>query len=319
MSLWLVLLIFIISSALLVKSGTWLVQSLTKIARFLQWREFTVAFILMAVATSIPEFFVGINSAIQMEPELSFGNIVGSNIINLTLVVAVVALLGKGLKLKSALVREASLYTMVLTFLPILLRLDNAISRADGIVLFGALIFYYSQLREQEERFTKEFVNKVKKDWSGFKNFLKEVGVFAGSVVLVMITAQGVVWSATALVELSTLSLSTVGILIVALGTGLPELVFGLKAITLKREEMIMGGILGSVVSNSTLVLGTTVLISPMTVSNYQPYMVGIVFTIITIGAFAWFSHTDKEIKQGEAVALLLVYILFVMAELILI
>lgn len=319
MSLWFTVLIFILSCIAIVKSGTWLVRSLNRIARFLKWREFTVAFILMAVATSVPELFVGISSAIQMEPKLSFGNVVGSNIINLTLVVGVITLLTGGLKLKSALAREASLYTLTLAFLPILLMLDGALSRVDGLVLLVGLAFYYTQLQEQEKRFTKEFVNQIKEDWSGFKSFLKDLGLFVGSVTVVLIAAQGVVWSASALVVSSPLSLSSIGLLIVALGTGLPELVFGLRAVALDRQELIMGGILGSVVSNSTLVLGTTVFIYPLSVIDYQPYVVGIVFTVITLAAFAVFSRTERKIGRGEALGLLVIYLVFVVVELFLI
>lgn len=319
MSLWVTVLIFILSCLAIVKAGTWLVRSLSRIARFLKWREFTVAFILMAFATSIPELFVGISSAVQMKPELSFGNVVGSNIINLTLVVGVITLLTGGLKLKSALAREASLYTLTLAFLPILLMLDGAVSRVDGLVLLVGLAFYYTQLQEQEERFTKEFVDQIKWGWSGFKSFLKDVGLFVGSTTAVLIAAQGVVWSASSLVMLSPLSLSSIGLLIVALGTGLPELVFGLRAAALGRQELVLGGIMGSVVSNSTLVLGTTVFIYPLNVIDYRPYVVGIVFTVITLAAFAVFSRTDKKIGPAEALGLLVVYSVFVVVELFLI
>ncbi|MEF8847348.1 MAG: hypothetical protein V5A57_02900, partial [Candidatus Paceibacterota bacterium] len=311
MSLWLITLIFILSSIALVKSGTWLVKSLTRIARFLKWREFTVAFILMAFATSIPELFVGITSGLQLEPELSFGNVIGSNIINLTLVVAVVALLAKGLNLKQALVRESGIYTMIIAFLPVLLLLDGAISRMDGLVLFLGLAFYLSQLKEQEAKFTKEITDELEKGWSGFKSFFQDIGLFVASTIIILVAAHGIVLSATSLVAFSPFSIASVGILIVALGTGLPELIFGLQAVNLDQQEMIMGGIMGSVVSNSTLVLGTTVLIHPLRVVNYHPYLIGIAFTVLTITAFTYFSRTDQEINQGEALGLLVVYVLF--------
>ena len=318
MSLWLTVTIFILSSVALVKAGTWLVRTLTRIARFLKWREFTVAFILMAFATSVPELFVGITSALQMQTELSFGDIIGSNIINLTLVVAVTVFLAGGLKLKQALTQETSVYTMALAFLPVLLLLDGAISRMDGLVLFLGLAFYLSQLKEEEARFTREITDELEKGWEGLKSFLKDVGLFVGSTIIILIAADGIVWSATSLVSFSPLSIASIGTLIVALGTGLPELVFGLRAVSLDQKEMIMGGIMGSVVSNSTLVLGTAVLIHPLQVLNYQPYLVGIAFTVLTIIAFTFFSRTDHEINQGEALGLLVVYILFVAIQLFL-
>ncbi|GAH91945.1 unnamed protein product, partial [marine sediment metagenome] len=85
---WFYISIFIGSCLLLISSGTWVVNSLIRIAKALGWKEFVVSFILMAFATSLPELFVGITSALNHKPALSFGNVIGSNIINLTLVVA---------------------------------------------------------------------------------------------------------------------------------------------------------------------------------------------------------------------------------------
>jgi len=205
----------------------------------------------------------------------------------------------------------------VLAFLPILLMLDGIISRVDAVVLLLGLAFYYSQLREQQQRFTKVFTNKLRRDWTGFKLFLKDLGAFLGGIVAILIAAEGIVWSASELAIWLGFPLVLVGALIVALGTNLPELIFGLRAIALEHPQMVVGGIMGSVVANSTLVLGATVLISPLEILSIHPYLVGIVFTVLTLFFFAVFSRTDREVKRGEALILLLIYILFVIFEII--
>jgi len=81
-------------------SGSFLVKSLTKISKFLRLEEFSVGFIIMAIATSVPEIFVGISSAIAKNPSISLGNIIGSNIVDLTLVGGIIILLSSGRKIK---------------------------------------------------------------------------------------------------------------------------------------------------------------------------------------------------------------------------
>ena len=92
---------FIIFMLLLTISGIYLVKSLSKIAGFLGISEFSAAFIIMAFASSIPELFVGITSALNKTPSLSLGNVIGANIINLTLVAGIIILVSKEIKIKS--------------------------------------------------------------------------------------------------------------------------------------------------------------------------------------------------------------------------
>jgi len=314
---YLYVLIFIASCLLLVRSGTWAVRSLTRIAKSLGWREFIVSFVLMAFITSLPEFFVGISSAFHYKPELSFGNVIGSNIINLTLVVAIVVLLAKGLKCETALIQRSSFYTAFIAFLPILLMLDGKISRIDGLLLIFILIFYFKYFFDEQKRFSKVLTNGFKRDWTELRLFLKDLGIFLGGIVLLLLSAEGIVWSVSFLAISFGISLPVIGILIVALGTNLPEIVFGIKAVAMGHKDMVLGVLMGSVVTNSTLVLGSTVLIRPLEIVKFSPYIVGISFTIAACLLFSVFSRTGKVITRKEAVVLLAIYILFVVFQLV--
>ena len=313
--LWLYIFVFAASCAVLAKSGAWLVKSLTRIARYLQMTEFAVAFILMAFATTLPEFFVGVTSALSGRPELSFGNVFGSNIINLSFVAGMGALVAKGLKCQGRVIQRISIYTLVIAFLPILLMLDGSVSRVDGIILLLALAFYMQRLFYQSERFTKVFSNHFLRDWQRFKLFLKDLFVFVFSLGLLLLSAKGVVWSSVFLASALNLPLVVLGTLIVAFGTNLPEIVFGIKAIAMGHKDMILGNLLGAVVSNSTLVLGVTVLISPLTVPSLAPYLIGIFFVVAALIFFITFSITGWGISRREALFLLLLYAVFVVLE----
>src|SRR3989338_6639544 len=128
--------IFIFSCFLLAVSSNWLVGALLKIAKFLGWKEFVVGFFIMAVATSLPNLFIGIISAVNKVPELSFGDVMGANIFDLSLVVALSVFISKmGLSAKSRIVQGSAVFTVAIAILPIILILDGIISRADGIIL----------------------------------------------------------------------------------------------------------------------------------------------------------------------------------------
>ena len=317
MDIFLCILIFTVSCLVLVRSGTWMVQSLTRIALFLKWKEFIVSSILMAFATSIPEIFIGVTSAFHQRPQLSFGNVIGSNIIAFTLVLGIGAILAKGLKFEGKILRKSSFYAAVIALLPLLLILDGEISRIDGLFLFLVLIFYFHHLLSQQERFTKVFVNSFRRDWTHLKIFLRDLGMFFMGVILLLLSAEGIIFSSSSIAEEFNISLAIIGIFLVALGTSLPEIVFGIRSIIMGHKEMILGNVIGSVVINSTLVLGLTALICPFKIHNFSPYLAGIVFTVATALFFTVFLRTQNTISRKEAFFLISVYFVFVFFEII--
>ncbi len=128
------LFIFLFSFFILAYSSKKLVGSLTIIAKFLGWKEFVVAFFTMALAATIPNLSVGISSAIHGIPEFSFSEIIGGNIIDLTVAMALAVLISKkGLRLASKTVQGTAIFTLLLALLPILLVIDGEISRGDGL------------------------------------------------------------------------------------------------------------------------------------------------------------------------------------------
>ncbi|MCP6718738.1 MAG: sodium:calcium antiporter [Patescibacteria group bacterium] len=313
--IWFYILIFILSSLALVQSGVWVIRVLNRIAEFLGWREFVVASVLMSFATSLPEIFIGITSALAKKPELAFGVIIGSNIINLTLVIGIGVLVAKGLRFESKIIQRSSLYAGLYGILPLVLILDGKISRPDGVILLLALAFYFFQLLSQERKFTKIFSNQNQKGWSHFKLFLKDLFVFWIAIGFLLLSSEGIIFAASRIAVTFNISLVIIGAILVAFGTSLPELVVEIRAAQAGRKKTILGNIMGSVIVNSALVLGLVAIISPFEITNFSPYLIGIIFTVVTSLFFVLFAKTDSKITEREAIFLIGIYIIFFLAQ----
>lgn len=301
---------------MLATSSKWLVDTLSKIAKFLGWKEFVVAFFTMAFAASLPNFFVGIISALNKIPELSFGDVVGGNIVDLSLVVGLSALISKmGLSADSRTVQGSSIFTIGIAILPLLLIYDGILSRADGILLLFAFFCYILWLFRRRERFTKIYDGVTEP--RSFKFFFKNSMFFLTSAILLILAAEGVVKSAIFFANYFNFPLGLIGILIVGLGNSLPEAFFSLGAAKKSQDWLILGDLMGGVIITATLVLGTVALIYPIRITDFSAIATGRIFLIISALFFLIFLRTGKKITRKEAIFLLGIYILFVAIEIL--
>jgi len=312
------ILIFIACFGLLYWISTWLIDALIRIARYLDWREFTVAFLVMAIVGAIPNFFIGISSALHKIPQLSFGEIVGGNVIDLTLAVAIATLLIRGgIPAKSRVVQVSSKFTILIAILPLLLIFDGTLSRGDGIILISAFLFYIFWLFSKKERFTMVYEDKKEGIVKEFKTFLKDIGRILIGIILLLLAAEGIVNSASFFAESLNFSIVLIGILIVGFGNALPEMYFAIISAKRGQTWMILGNLMGSVIIPSTLVLGTVALICPIEIIDFSPFAIGRFFLIISVIFFLVFVRTDKKITKKEAIILLAIYLVFILVEIL--
>lgn len=308
--------IFIVSLALLTISGKWLVNALSRIAKFLGWKEFVVAFFLTAFSVSLPNFFVGIISAFNKVPELSFGDVTGGNVVELTLLVSVAALISKaGLGAQSRTVQGTSIFTIFIALLPLILASDGLLSRSDGLLLFLAFIGYVCWLFRKKDMFEKVYDGILEP--MGLKFFLKNLVVFLVSIILLLISAQGIVKSSLFFANYFKFSLGLVGILIVSLGNSIPDLVFVSHAARRSEDWLILGDLMGGTIITATLVLGVVSLISPIIITNLSAIIIARTFLIISALFFFFSVRTDRKITKREALFLLGIYITFFLVEIL--
>ena len=307
--------IFIVSCGLLFVSGNFLVNALMRLARFLGWREFVMAFFVMAFAGSVPNLLVGISSALYKIPQLSFGDVVGGNVIDLTLAIALAVLIANGLPSESKIVQRSSIFTIVVAILPLLLILDGTLGRIDGILLISIFFFYIFWLFSKEERFKKVYEQNGEETIKEFRYFLKDLGKVLLALVLLLAAAEGIVRSASSLAVTLNLSLPLIGILIVGLGNALPEIYFAIASARKGQLRMILGNLMGSIIVPTTLVLGIVALICPIEITDFSPFAIARVFLIISALFFFFAIRSNRKITKKEALFLLGIYLLFVACE----
>ncbi|MBL7055145.1 sodium:calcium antiporter [Candidatus Woesearchaeota archaeon] len=304
------ILIFLLSCIVLVFSGSWLVKSLSKIAYFLNMSEFVIGFIIMAFSTSIPELFVGITSAMAKNSALALGTVIGSNIADLTIVIGIAVILAKGIKIKSKKIQKDALYMVFIVALPIgLMLIGNELSRLDGIILLVVFLIYVYHLIKERKEFKKEVEERIN-HW----DIVLNVVIFILSLILLFFSAKFVVDYATTISLKLLLPPILVGLFIIAIGTSLPELIFNLQAVIKKHPEMALGDTIGSVVMNSTLVLGVTAVIYPIT-ANFLLFFSSALLMLIIAFIFATFVESGKKLYVKEGIALVLLYTFFIMIE----
>lgn len=309
--------IFIISCVVL----SWLSRSLVKIlvgiAKYLEWREFMVGFFVMAFATSLPNLFVDINAAFQGMQQISFGDIVGGNLVDLTLVMALAVLFSKnGIPTKSRMVQKSAIFTAIIAVLPLILISDGNLSRADGAILILGFFVYSFWIFSKQENFEK--VYKTRKKDKKIKDafwFLRNAFKLVLLLVLLLASSFVIIDTAQFFSKALGASLALIGVLIVALGNCFPEMYFSI--ISAKKGEgwMVLGNLMGSVIVCSTLVLGIVAVIAPFKDVDFSPFLIARAFTLIAVVIYLFAIRTDKKITKKEGLILLSIYVIFLLTE----
>src|SRR3989344_2454505 len=286
MSLLFVVAIFLSSCIVLSWLSGSLIGSLALVARYLRWREFIIAFFVMAFATSLPNLFIDINAAFQGKPELAFGDIIGGNLADLTIVLAIAVFFSK-----KGLVAESEL------------------------VLIFSFVVYSFWLFSKKGRFKKRYHSRTEAENMGFGGFLWNIGKMAVLVALLLAASQAVVVSAQFFSDQLGISLALVGILIVGLGNAFPELYF--SVISARKEEnwLVLGNLIGSVIICSTLVLGIIAVFFPFEIKDFSPFVTARMFLIIAALLSLLFIRSGRKITKKEGLFLLAIYILFLITE----
>jgi cation:H+ antiporter len=308
--------IFIGSCVVLSWLSSRLISSLVQVAKYLHWREFIIAFFVMAFAASLPNLFVDLNAALHGIPQLSFGDIIGGNLIDLTLVMAIAIFFSKSaISTKSDMVQKSAIFTAVIAVLPLLLILDGKLDRVDGIILLLAFACYVGWIFSKKERFKKTYRSKAAAPIAGFKHFLVQMVKISIFLALLLLASQAVVTSAQFFSQSLGISLSLVGILIVGLGNCFPETYFSIISARKEENWLVLGDLMGSVIVCATLVLGIIAIVAPFEIKDFSPFLIARIFLIIgSLCAFI-FIKSGKKITKKEGLLLLFVYIIFLLTE----
>jgi cation:H+ antiporter len=278
----------------------------------------TLGFILIAFSTSIPELSVAILSVLGNgdKAAVSVGNVIGSNIVNICLIIGVATLLvvfqkrSRNVKMIPTMAKEefGSLYfgLFIASIIPLMLVYLTFASQFIGLALvliFGLYTYQLSKIRipqENNQIVSGEMKRKVK---------LYVVLTFLG-VAGVVLSAYFIVESSVALAEFAGVSKSIIGATIIAFGTSLPEFSIDVNAFLKGHSALAFGDIVGSCFINITLILGITLLAAPFSVTNIAFFTDLVIFSLVA-NLFLWYFLSMERLGWKEGVILLFIYILF--------
>lgn len=304
----LTLFILIAALALVVKSATLATKYAARLASGLKVSRYVIGFIIVAVISIMPETFIAVGSAIEGHPELGLGTLFGGNVADLTLVfTAVVLLARRNLKIDSTILKEDSVLPFLM-LIPVALGLDGAYNRLEGVALVVAgVVFYWYSLRNGG---VEARPDQGPKPWK--LNFFMLLASMAG----LLVGSHYVIRAATDLAISLAVPASLIGVAVVGVGTTLPELLFAIKSVRQKDDELAIGDIFGTVLADATIVVGVLALIRPFAFPAGIAYTAGIAMVLASF-LLIYFMRTGKELSRNEALLLLVFWVAFIAGEVI--
>lgn len=297
-TMWAQVLLLIFGIVVVLKSADWLTNGAVGLATKLGISQIVIGLTIVAIGTSMPEFFVSIVSAIKGTPDLAVGNIVGSNIFNVLLIVGVAATVAP-IAIQRATVRRDIPIAIVASIMLTFMMLDDNISRIDALILFAAFIaFIWITLRNSKNDANEKDASteKVIPTWKSVLFIIFGlVGLVLGSNIFVD--------NASSLAHGWGISDAVIGLTIVAGGTSLPELATSAVAARKGDSGIAIGNVLGSNVFNILMILGLTGIISPMHIQNIT--CIDMAVMVISMVLFWLFSFTKLRVERWEGCVLI--------------
>ncbi len=303
----------------LLLGGHWLVNGAAAIARRLGWSTLVIGLTIVAFGTSAPELFFNVIAALNDHSELSFGNIVGSNIANIGLILCLTALFAP-LVVHGRIVSKELPWLIVISFVCFALAWitlsgeGRSFARYEGVAMLGAFTFfmvawYRMGKREASDPLVKE-LGASAEDESHASLGVAWVLFFVG-LVLLLLGGKMTEIGAVSVAERLGLSDALIGLTIVAVATSLPELTTCVIAVRKGHDDLAVGNIVGSNVFNLLLVLGLTSTITPVTVPEPRGLWDLLAMNVLTVLLFFMARTHRRKLVRLEGGSLLLLYAVY--------
>ncbi len=271
---------------------------------------------IVAFGTSAPELIISVLAALKGSSAMAIGNVVGSNLFNMTFIVGVMAMIYP-LKVQDNTVRKEIPFTLLASISLFILMNDknlhsggaNVITRSEGILfllLFAVFLYYIIEVIRKErirDKGKPHPYENVEKKWG------KAIGISVLGLLAILLGGEFVVSSSSAIAIQLGMSETLVGLTIVAIGTSSPELVTAIIAAIKKESDIALGNIVGSGVFNILFILGVAATITPLTVD--PRVIVDVVILIIFTLVLLIFSRTNFKVGKGEGSILILIYLVY--------
>lgn len=298
------IIILVASLLILSKSAQLVIDNSLTLARFFHVSELAIGFILLSVATSLPELIVTLIASLENQSGISVGTLIGSNIADIGLVLGISFFLSNmpTTRRESDSINKIILLT---SFLPLLLFFP--IGRFTGVLLLLVFMVYvYFILKDGLKIESSERVGGRRAVISSFK--------FMAGILLLVGSSRYTVDSAVELANMLHISKIFIASTTIAVGTSIPELAVNITAIRRRNYSLALGNVVGSCITNLTLILGIAVLMSPLSVSMNALINL-VIFQGLLNAALIFLFHYRKKVGRAEGILLMGIYLIFIITS----
>jgi len=302
--------IFIVSLAALIYGADIIINQSEKIALRFGISEYIIGATLIAFGTSLPEMAASVSASLHGKAELAVSNIIGSNIINITLVVGVVLLMSKKVKPHRDFFAKDSSWALFPVLIFVIISLDNEITRLSGIALlflmFGYILFLLNHSEHTADIGLDENFEEIKKDFNIVKTSLLLIAGF----VTVVYAADFTISSASNIAREFHVSEWIIGVILVAFGTSLPELIVSIIAARQNKADMAIGNVIGSNMANISVALGSAAIANPIKL-DFSQYSFDIA-TLVAATLMLVFITANKMYSKPAGISLFILLTIFI-------
>lgn len=300
--------LLIIGFVMLIKGADWFVDGAAGIADKLHIPQLIIGLTIVAMGTSAPEAAISISASVQGSADIAVGNILGSNILNILIILGITSVITPLAVQKSTVKCEIPFVIIISVIFGLIGLFDNSIGFIDGILLWVLFIAYIAYLFimtkkgkiQADESDDEDNGKKPKKVWQ-----LILFGIIG--IALVVFGSNITVNAATEIATMFGMSERFIGLTIVALGTSLPELVTSITAALKKNADIAIGNIVGSNIFNILFVIGTSAMITPVAYQNQ--FLVDSIFCVATAMLLLLLVlNKDKKLKRWGGILMLICY-----------
>lgn len=292
-------LLLIVGFVLLVKGADFFVSGASSVAKALKVPSVIIGLTIVAMGTSAPETAVSITASLGGNNGISLGNIIGSNIFNLLMVIGISAVIIPFNSDKEILKRDM-LWNVAITVLLLVLIFDGSLSRLDGVILLAGIAAYLTVVVRSALK------NRVEDNSDEKVSVLKAVVFILGGLAAIVFGGDLVVDNASLIAKSLGMSDTLVGLTIVAIGTSLPELVTSIVAAKKGDSGLALGNAVGSCIFNILFILGIASTIAPMT-ADYEIIADVCILIFVSIVTYI-FARSKERVSRLEGLFCVLIY-----------
>lgn len=306
MSLTFWIIIFAISLFILIKSSDYFIESAEIIGWHLNIPKFVIGATIVALGTSLPELISSIIAVLKNASEIVAGNVIGSNITNILLILGVSGFAFKGMKISKKIIKIDLPILLLSAILLVITIIDGEFTLSDALIFLLFLVFYNIYIfntKSDSSQSDDDTENKSLYSW-------KTIIILLGSTIFIFLGAKYTVESVINIAELLHIGKEIIAITAIALGTSLPELIVCLAAVKKNNSEMVLGNILGSNIFNTLAVMSIPALFGKLTIPESIIIYALPVMCIATL--ILLLLSLDKKITKFEAILLFTFYCIFI-------